>query len=173
MYLLRPRAIIELADIVDLHPGVDFRLATYAELPSTFEIRTWQGLVVSWPDVGRFMFDHFYRFEQRFYWTDGAKEEDIGFRSRYRLRMRVPFNKRTITNGAVFMDLRGELYLPHDEEIGELFATLIQVGAALGYQQNNRWRYQLIAYFDGGRNTLEDERTVTRSILEFRVRAMF
>jgi hypothetical protein len=173
MLLLRPRAIIELAGILDLHPGVDFRLSTYSELPSTLEIRTWQGLSVSWPDVGRFMFDHFYRFEQRFYWTEGVPDEEIGFRSRYRLRMRVPVNNRTITDQTFFMDLRGEVYLPHDKEIGELFATLIRLGATLAYQQNSRWRYQVIGYFDGGRNTLEDERTVTRSIVELRVRAMF
>ena len=173
MLLLRPRTIIELASIVDFHPAVDFRLSSYADLPSTFEIRTWQGVSVTWPDVGRFMFDHFYRFEQRFYWTEGVADDEIGFRSRYRLRMRVPFNKRIITDRTLFMDLRGEFYFPHDEGIDELFATLIRIGAALAYQQNSRWRYQLLGYFDGGRNTLEDERTVTRSIVEFRVRAMF
>lgn len=173
MVLLRPRAIIELASIVDFHPAVDVRFSFDPSLPATLEIRTWQGVSLDWPDVGRVAFNHFYRFEQRFYWTEGNKEEDIGLRSRYRLRMRIPFNNRIVSDNTLFMDLQGEIFLPHDDEIEELFAPLIRAGLNLAYQQNSKWRYQLTGYFDGGRNTLEDERTVTRYIMELSIRTMF
>ena len=44
MALVRPRAIIELTDILDIHPAVDFRLSFHPDLLNTLEIRTWQGV---------------------------------------------------------------------------------------------------------------------------------
>lgn len=66
MFLIRPRMIINLGNIVEFHPAVDFRFSYYPNTINTIELRTWQGLRVHWPDIGRVMFDHFYRFEQRF-----------------------------------------------------------------------------------------------------------
>lgn len=173
MALVRPRAIIELTDILDVHPAVDFRLSFHPDLLTTLEIRTWQGVSLYWPDIGRFMFDHFYRFEQRFYWTEGNRDENIGLRSRYRLRMRVPFNNRSITDRTYYVELRGEVFIPHDDEIEEFFASLLRIGTSIGYNQNSKWRYQLKGYFDAGRNTREDERKVSKFILELSVRTMF
>jgi len=173
MFLLRPRAIIELTGLVDFHPAVDFRYSVHPGLLNTFELRTWQGVSLHWPDVGRVMFDHFYRFEQRFYWTEGIRDEEIGLRSRYRLRMQVPFNNRIITDHTYFMALRGEVFIPHDKEIEELFASLLRIGMNIGYNQNSKWRYQLTGYFDAGRNTLEDERKVSKFIVELSIRTRF
>lgn len=173
MILIRPRAIVELTGIVDFHPSVDFRFTIHPESLNTFELRTWQGVSLFWPDIGRFMFDHFYRFEQRFYWTEGVRDGGIGLRSRYRLRMRVPFNNLTITDHTYFMDLRGEFFIPHDDEIEESFADQMRLGLNFGYNQNAKWRYQLTGYFDFGRNTLEDERQVSKFIIELSVRTSF
>jgi len=173
MMLLRPRVILELTDIFDLHPGIDFRYSHYPGLPNTLEIRTWQGLSLDWPDVGRVHFTHFYRFEQRFYWTEGSKEEDLGLRSRYRLQMRIPLNNRTLSDKTFFTDIRGEIFIPHDDDIQEIFAPQLRVGLHLGYQQNRRWRYQIAGYFDAGRNTLEENIRTTNYILELSVRNMF
>ena len=173
MVLLRPRAIIELTNSIDFQPGVDLRMSFYPDLLNTLELRTWQGVSADWPDVGRVMFDHFYRFEQRFYWTEGDRDENIGLRSRYRLRMRIPLNNRTVTERTYFIDLRGEVFFPHDKEIEEPFASLLRVGMNWAYNQNSKWRYQLKSYFDAGRNTFEDERKVSRFIVELSVRTMF
>ena len=59
------------------------------------------------------------------------------------------------------MDLSGEVFLPHDKEIEELFASLMRIGLNIAYNQNSKWRYQLTGYFEAGRNTLEDERKVS------------
>ncbi len=75
--------------------------------------------------------------------------------------MRVPFNNRTITDRTYYMELRGEMFIPHDSEIEELFASLLRIGTSIGYNQNSKWRYQLKGYFEAGRNTLEDERKVS------------
>ena len=173
MMSLRPRVILELTGILDLHPGIDFRFSHYPSLPNTLEIRTWQGLSLHWPDVGRIYFTHFYRFEQRFYWTEGSKEEDLGLRSRYRLQMRVPLNNRILSDKTFYTDIRGEIFIPHDDEIQEIFASQLRVGLNLGYQQNRKWRYQITGYIDAGRNTLEENIRATNYIIELSVRNMF
>ncbi len=173
MYLVRPRFIFDLGNIVEFQPGVDFRFSYYHESDNTFELRTWQGLKVHWPDVGRVMFDHFYRFEQRFHWIEGRIREDISLRSRYKLNMRVPVNNKSVADNTIFFDFSGEVFLPHDDGIQETFASTIRLGLYLGYRQNTKWQYQLIGYLDGGKNAREDNRTSSRYILEAKVRTTF
>jgi len=170
MFLYRPRAIIELGNIVDIIPAVDFRYSYYSGLGNTFEIRTWEGISVHWPDVGRIMFVHLYRFEQRFHWTEGEREEETGFRSRYRLNMRIPLNNPTLADQTWFLDMRGEIFLPHDEGIQELYSSRMRFGTLIGYRHNIKWRFQLAGYFESGWNTYTDERTVNHYIIEARVR---
>ncbi len=153
MFLLRPRLEIGLWDIVEIHPAVDFRYSYYPNSLNSIEIRTWQGVRVLWPDIGRVMFDHFYRFEQRFHWFEGFERDKISLRSRYRIEMRIPVNHRTLIDNTLFIDLRGEVFIPHDNEIEETYASTIRLGLNLGYRQNQKWRYQLTGYIDGGKNT--------------------
>lgn len=72
-----------------------------------------------------------------------------------------------------YLDARGEIFLPHDDEIQELHTSRMQFGVILGYRRNVKWRYFISGYFDTGWNTLDDTRTVNRYILEFTARAMF
>lgn len=173
MFFLRPRAIIELGSSVELLPGIDFRYTYNRDNASTLEIRTWQGINAHWPDIGRVMFDHLYRFEQRFHWIEGTKDEQTGLRSRYRLNMRIPLNNSTMLDKTCYMDVRCEIFLPHDDEIQELHTSRMQFGILLGYKQSSKWRYYLSGYFDTGWNTLDDSRTVNRYITEFTARVMF
>lgn len=172
-FLIRPSLIISLANVVEFQPGVDFRYAYSPDLMNSVELRTWQGIRVHWPDVGRIMVDHFYRFEQRFHWLEGRKRENFGLRSRYRLNLRIPINRRSITDHTFFVDLRGEAFLPHDNRIQETYASTIRVGLKLGYHQNIKWRYELIAYMDGGKSTLNGNRSTSRYMLEAKVRTTF
>ena len=173
MFLLRPRFIMSIANLAEFIPAVDFRYSVYPQDVNTFEIRTWQGVRVHWPDVGRVMFDHFYRFEQRFHWLEGREREKISLRSRYRLNMRIPLNRRAITDNTFYSDVRGEVFLPHDDGITETFASTLRVGLALAYRQNDKWMYQLIGYFDGGKNAREENLSASRYMLEARVRTTF
>ncbi len=72
-----------------------------------------------------------------------------------------------------FIDMRGEAFIPHDSEIEESYASTIRLGLNLGYRQNIKWRYQLTGYIDGGKNTLGEDRSANRFILEAGVRTTF
>jgi len=136
-------------------------------------MRTWQGIRVHWPDIGRVMFDHFYRFEQRFHWYEGFERDKISLRSRYRLDMRVPINHSALIDNTFYIDLRAEAFLPHDDGIQETYASTVRLGINLGYRQNQKWRYQLTGYVDGGKSTLGVDRSASRFILEAGVRTTF
>lgn len=171
--LLRPRAILNVGNYLELVPAVDFRYSIYPELPNIMEIRTWEGISLNWPQIKRIMFDHFYRFEQRFYITEGSANDDIGLRSRYRLRMRLPINKRAITEKTFYTDLQFEAFIPHDDNIDELFANTIRLGVVAGYNHNPSWRYILTFYVDRGRNNFNDDVTNDRAIISLLVRNTF
>ena len=169
-YLLRPKAIIDLGDIIDFYPSVDFRFGQYPNYTNTIEIRFWQGLKLHWPDIGRVEFSHFYRLEERLHWTEGFERDEVSLRSRYRLNMRIPLNNPYITDKTYFMDLRAEAFLPHTETFEELYASTLRLGIRGAYNVNRKWRYNLTAYLDRGKNTIDDDRTSSRFMLEFLVR---
>jgi hypothetical protein len=87
--------------------------------------------------------------------------------------MRVPVNHHAITDNTFFFDLRGEVFLPHDEGIIETYASTIRLGLNLGYRQNEKWRYQLTGYVDGGKAAIGIDRTRSRLIIEASVRTTF
>jgi hypothetical protein len=173
LFMVRPRAIVDLWDIIDLHVAIDFRYTRYTELENTIEMRPWEGLQLHWPDIGRVRFDHFYRFEQRFHWKEGFERDKIALRSRYRLRMHIPLNNPRTTDHTYFTRVSAEAFIPHGETFEETYASTFRLGLALGYNQNNKWRYHLNSYLDRGRNTVEDRAEASRFIVEAWVRRAF
>ena len=165
--------IINLGNYLEFQPAVDFRYTHFHESDNIFELRTWQGLVFHWPQIKRVLFDHFYRFEQRFYWNQGVKQDGVGLRSRYRLNARIPLNNRAIFDKTFYFDLRGEAFLPHDDSVEEIFASTIRFGANVGYNHNPKWRYYATVYMDAGRDQQGESRTVSRYILSLNVRGTF
>jgi len=172
-YLVRPRAIFDAGSLLDLHAAVDFRYTRYTELENTFEIRTWEGVALHWPDIGRVKFDHFYRFEQRFHMTKGFERDHRALRSRYRFNMRIPLNNTSTTDHTYFTNVRAEAFIPHGENIEESWASTFRLGLAFGYNKDNKWRYQLIGYVDRGRDAIEDSAQANRYILEAKVQLSF
>ncbi len=173
LYLLRPRMIVNVGNYLEFHPAVDFRYTHFYETDNTFELRTWQGLVFHWPQIKRVLFDHFYRFEQRFHWTNGERQVGVGLRSRYRLNIRVPLNHRAIFDKTFYVDLRGEAFLPHDDDVDEAFANTVRIGVNVGYHYNPKWQYYATIYVDGGKDTIEETRSASRYILSLNVRGTF
>jgi len=173
LFMVRPRAIVDLWNIIDLHVAIDFRYTRFVELENKIEIRPWEGLQLHWPDIGRVRFDHFYRFEQRFHWTEGFERDRIALRSRYRLRMHIPLNNPITTDHTYFTRISAEAFIPHGETFEETYASTFQLGIALGYNRDIKWRYQLNFYVDRGRNTVEETAEASRFIMEAWVRMAF
>jgi len=173
LFMERPRAILGMGSILDIHLAVDFRYTRYEESANTIEIRPWEGLQLHWPDIGRVRFDLFYRFEQRFQWTEGIGRDTIELRSRVRLRASIPLNNLSITDKTYFTNLSAEAFAPHGETLNESFASTFRLGLTLGYNRDLKWRYQINFYLDQGRNSIEDNAQASRFILEAKARMAF
>ncbi len=173
LFMVRPRAIVDIGNILDFHAAIDFRYTHYTELENRIEIRPWEGLQLHWPDFGRVRFDHFYRFEQRFHWKEGFERDKISLRSRYRLKMHIPLNNTRTTDHTYFTNVSAEAFIPHGETFEESYASTFRLGFVLGYNHDKKWRYQLDFYLDRGRNTEEDSAEASRFIVEVRTRMAF
>ena len=173
LFLERPRAILGLGSIVDIHLAVDFRYNAFEESENTFELRPWEGVQLHWPDIGRVRFDLFYRFEQRLQWKEGIGRDTIELRSRFRLRATIPLNNLNITDKTYFTNVSAEAFVPHGETLNESFASTFRLGLTLGYNRDLKWRYQIDFYLDRGRDTAGDSGEVNRFILEAKARMAF
>lgn len=172
-FLYRPKAIINIGNLLEIHPAVDFRYTLNPDLVNEVEIRTWQGIELNWPQVGRILIDHFYRFEQRFHYIENTKEEEIGLRSRYRFRAMVPINKKGITDNTFYSILSAEFFFPHDGEITERHANNIRTGLTFGYNFNSRWRTYITYMLDHAMELNDNNRIVTNRILSINLRSTF
>ncbi len=172
-YALRPRLIINIGNLLDFQPGIDLWYVNSNDMANTTELRTWQGVRLHWPDIGRVMFEHFYRFEQRFVYTSDDSGKEMGLRSRYRLQVRTSINNSSLTDKTFYCDLRTEFYFPHDHEVAETFASTVRAGVNIGYNKNYKWRYFASFLVDRVKNTAEQDRLANNYIISLTLRNMF
>lgn len=170
VYRYRPKIEFNVGNISEIHTAVEIRHTNNPDLRNENEIRTWQGYELNWPQIGRFMFEHFYRFEQRFHFIEGAGKDEFALRSRYRCRCIFPLNKDAITRNTVYMNFSGELFFPHGRDIVERYASTIRAGSTLGYNINGRWRVFFIYLLDFAEEIGIENRTVNNNIFSFNIR---
>jgi hypothetical protein len=106
------------------------------ENPYMTENRLWQQLLMK-NNLGRFLFEHRYRVEQR--WLKSQNNHLYRDRIRYLLRLNIPLNKKTIENNTLYLSFYDELFVnitssPFDRN--RLFG-------ALGFQFGNGLNLQL------------------------------
>lgn len=99
---------------------------------TTNESRIYQEALVPHKVGGRFFLTHRFRFEQRF-----VENQDFRTRYRYNLFVNVPFNKKAIEEGAIYLALYNELFMNGQRFIGDGREVAIfdrnRTYAALGY----------------------------------------
>jgi hypothetical protein len=92
--------------------------------------------------LGRFHLNHRFRYEQRF-----VENQDFRTRYRYNLFINVPFNKKGLEKGAVYLALYNELFINGQRDIGngnqvEIFDRN-RLYTGLGYVISKSLRVQL------------------------------
>jgi hypothetical protein len=131
-------------NIVDLSGGMGFYYTVQKIIPNSLELRPWQGVQVHWPSLGRFNFDHYARFEQRFNHSIGSTEPwSFALRSRYRLNVTFPLNHPGIIDKTLFMRVNTELFWDMGKGITERFVTKNRYTMGIGYRFNLKWRLEL------------------------------
>ncbi len=126
----------------------------YGKQPIAFEAdehRTWQQLILT-QLAGRFHLQHRYRLEQR--WIENVVDDGEGNpvtdgrtyknRARYRFFAAIPFNQRSMGEGAWFIGLYDEIFLGFGENVGKKnILDQNRFYMALGYQFSPNGNLQL------------------------------
>lgn len=172
MYNYTSAAKFSLLNNLEFAPSVDliYTITNDDDIENVFEFRISESVYLYWPNIGRFMFDHRYKFEQRFlFYSDRLKEEKIGLRSRYTLSVTFPLNNKRIFDNTFYISLSSQYFISHDTETDKAYAEIIRGGFMFGYRQNSQWRYSVTYYLDNGKNNLQSDRTVNNSIVSFSI----
>jgi hypothetical protein len=125
-----------------LHGGFSVFYTLNENNPNQIELRPFEGYKISWPDVDRVQFTHFFRLEERFIFTTGESDFDFELRARYKIE--AIFHK---TNHLV--DFANGFYFPISVEFlinlysTEEFNDGIRITPGLGYSsESNLWKFQ-------------------------------
>jgi hypothetical protein len=130
--------------IVDLAGGIGLYYTLQKIIPNSFELRPWQGMIVHWPSLGRFSFDHYAKFEQRFNRSIGSKEQwSSVLRSRYRLNVIFPINHPGIIDKTLFVKINAELFWNIGKSIEERYVNKDRYSIGMGYRFNRNWRLEV------------------------------
>lgn len=124
------------------------------------EHRLWQQWIMT-NLIGRFKFEHRYRLEQRWVKPDAADEWTYSNRTRYRIMLFIPLNKRLIQPGTVFIGIYDEVFLDLTRDVfgqNRLYGAVgYQIRKSLGVQAGylnqyvsgeGRHRFQLAVFFN-------------------------
>jgi len=100
--------------------------------PETEEHRLFQQFILK-NSVGRFYFEHRYRFEER--WVNKIFKT----RARYRLMLSIPLNRQKIEKGAFFIGIYDEVFV----NLKQTFFDRNRLYGAVGYQFNKSANVQV------------------------------
>ena len=130
--------------IVDLTGGLGFYYTVQKIIPNSMELRSWQGIKIHWPDLGRFLFDHYARIEQRFNHSIGSIEPwSFALRTRYRLNVVFPLNHPGIIDKTLYMRINTEFFWNIGKSIEERFVNKNRYCMGIGYRFNQKLRFEL------------------------------
>lgn len=166
-FIIKPRAVVGLGDYLDTHAGLDIRYTSQPSISHTLELRIWQGAAFGWPKIKRLQFEHFYRFEQRFFYYHATKDYDFSLRSRYRINVTIPINNPSMVDRTIYLIGKSEFFIPHGEEIKEYFANTLRAGFDFGYKAKPQLRYYVSIMYNYGRDSYEGNRIRGNMIVQF------
>ena len=170
LFIYKTNLAFNIVNNLEFSPGIDLRYNNISDYDNTLEIRTWQSVILNWPNIGRFLFEHRYQFEQRFYfYSKDFQKEEIDLRSRYKLLIRVSLNNKKIYDKTFFLGMSSEFFLSHDNDIEERFAETVRLAILFGYKLNDKWTYSLSLMSNRGKNDYENERIVNNYIVSFTI----
>ena len=164
----------QISPLVNLEGGLGGYYSFQDPARDVFELRTWQGVVLRWPEVRlprrHFPLNHRLRLEQRWIDTAGDSGTNFGMRLRYRLAIGIPLNGPEIEEKTYYLPLATEFFYDLRDDTEEPFAARARVTAGLGYVIGKNWAVELRYTGQRTRDTLTDTFETTDHILDLRIR---
>ena len=137
------------------------------EFSNTYELRFFQDVHVSWPDIGWVDFYHRFRFEERFFFYQ-TLANDFSIRGRYLIRARTIDFKLIGKTKSFYLKAMWELFVPFDKSAAELYVNNQRFYAAIGQRISDRFRYELFYIWQKSREFVDDGFESTENILRLR-----
>ena len=169
----RPGAEWSAGSLTDIAGGVGFWYTVQQIIPNTFELRPWQAVKLQWPSLGRYLFDHYLRLEERFILYDETDHWEFAMRTTYRLNVTFPLNNRGIFDKTLYIRMNAALYADLGKSLLERFIDDRRFSLGLGYRFDPRWRLELFYVFNQSRAFFKEGFKVTSHIIQVRLRTSF
>ena len=158
---------------VDLNSGLGLYYTIQKIIPNSVELRSWQGIKIHWPNLGRFSFDHYARIEQRFNHSIGIIEPwSFALRSRYRLNVVFPLNHPGIIDKTLYMRINTEFFWYIGKSITERFVNKNRYCMGIGYRFNKKLRFEIYYLAEQSRAFSEEGFKVNSHIIQFSIRTI-
>ena len=152
----------------DLIGGLGFSLTKEAGNYNTLELRPYQGVRVSWPNVWRLNIKHRGLIEERFLWNN-EDEYNLALRFRYRIKTKIPLNNPSIQYKTIFIPVSYEMFLNNGGDEVDKLQNRARLMTGLGYVINNKWVAEIEAIFQKSRSTETDKLTLSDRIFRFKL----
>ena len=160
---IRPSSSFQLNRIFIFHGGIGL-FTTFANEKTLWEFRPFQGVEIRWPIVFSLPFNHYFRFEERFF--SGNTVNTFLFRGRYRLATTIQFNQ-TRTGNYFYTPLQLEWFVSYGSDIDFQLNEFRGV-IGLGYVIDNSWKVELNTIFQNV-SASKDLFSFNNIVLRFRI----
>jgi len=162
---VRPSLRWQVSPVFSIHGGLGMFYNTYQSSENIMEIRPWQGLRISWPDIGPLQFKQYFRLEQRYY---PSLENLLLHRVRYKIGAKMPLNKKVVQDKAIFIPFSFEWLGTADDDISVIWASESRLTVGAGYVLSSEWQIEFEFMYWWSKNSPGDVFEVTDRV--FRVK---
>ena len=167
--MVRPAIIYMAGDIIHFQGGFNF-FYTWENDLGLSEFRSWQGMNVFFPRIGKVHINNFFRLEQRFFYNNKIELPNF-LRGRYMISANIPINKHTMSPGAIYLWPSFELFADLAGVNVDTFVTRERFSMGVGYEFSNRIRTEIVYMHERARDEIRDpfelENNVFRGIFRY------
>ena len=137
---------------------------------NTFELRSWQGISINWPQTSYFTINNYFRTEERITFYSNENDTDFALRIRYRIQAKTPTITLTAINQRIYFLANFEIFINLGKAIAEKFVNRNRLSLGMGFYFTNDWWFELIYIRQGSRQNSEQGFITREHILRFRLR---
>lgn len=149
---IRPAIKYSFNDLLNFSVGVANFNTIRSNIFNTTEFRTFQFVVLKWPNIGGFRFKHRIGLEQRFFYIENLEFDNFAHRARYYLEVKSPkFNLFSLSTPFYLLGNFELLKDVNKNDVASLFdhnRFTIGIGSAIGDKFSTEVRYKLISFID-------------------------
>ena len=149
----------------EAHTGIGFFYVFDKIDINTFEIRPWQGVQWNWMGLKRLKIHHSAKLEER--WTFFKGQTDFEFRGRYKLFGKLILNEKWA------IPAYGEIFIPLEGEVVELYRNKGRAGVGLSYKANKEWVLSFLFNWQGSRTGLNENLDANDYVYQIKIKKVW